>query len=389
MTTAILKGIYPKVSTNLKANINKYKRNVGEFINVRHSELYDNGPYTRIYWTAEDTKKFYTILKLNDREISNQLAKTYYAKIAAFNPRCAKDPFTVAHLCCMRYFVLNNMKKEIELSCIYMAFSGSFYPSIHYGCFPVAQPQEYRHVMEYVINNELTQKFSLKKEGTLLGGIKVIVMTWLETYKPLFKSFSDEDCVYLLQQLHDRMKSFMQNIATLYYKIYDDKDKYLSYNSDMYDEENFRIADNDSLKAERYTMAAMNYVTTKGVNYKFCKISADSNVHVDEVKAIIESIQNDKTNIPLIKEFISLSIVEFMATSDNKDVTGVDYLSSTIVAKPNTKNKNVLRQKEIITKLLTENAPRYKKRSNNEATKNSYIRSVSSYYALVVNHSNK
>lgn len=389
MTTAILKGLYPKVATNLKANVNRYKRNVGDFINARHSELYDNGPYTRIYFTAEDTKKFYSILKLNERDIANQIAKTYYAKISAFNPRCAKDPFTVAHLCCMRYFVINNMKKELELSCIYMAFSGSFYPSIHYGCFPVAQPQEYRHVMEYVINNELTQKFSLKKEGTLLGGINTIVMTWLETYKPLFRSFSDEDCVYLLQQLHDRMKSFMQNIASLYYKIYDDKDKYLNYNSDVYDEDNFRLADNDSLKAERYTMAAMNYITTKGVNYKFCKLSADSNVKVDEVKSIIESIQMDKTNIPLIKEFISLSIVEFMATSDTKDVTGIDYISNTISAKPNTKNPNIERQKEIIEGFLNENSPQYRKRKSREATANSYVRSVSSYYALIVNQANK
>ena len=378
-----------KVATNLKSNINKYKRNIGEFINARHSELYDNGPYTRIYWTAEDTKKFYTSLNLNERDIINQIAKTYYAKIAAFNPRCAKDPFTVAHLCCMRYFVLNNMKKELEMACIYMAFSGSFYPSIHYGCFPVAQPQDYRHVMEYVINNELTQKFSLKKEGTLSGGIKVIVMTWLDTYKPLFKSFSDEDCVYLLQQLHDRLKSFMQNIASLYYKIYDDKDKYLNYNSDQYGEEDFRLADNDSLKAERYTMAAMNYITTKGVNYKFCKLSADSNVKVDEVKSIIESIQMDKTNIPLIKEFISLSIIEFMATSDNKDVTGVDYLSSTIAAKPNTKNKNILRQKEIIEGFLDENSPQYRKRKSREATKSSYHKSVLLYYAFVINAANK
>jgi hypothetical protein len=97
----------------------------------------------------------------------------------------------------------------------------------------------------------------------------------------------------------------------------------------------------------------------------------------------------DKTNIPLIKEFISLSIVEFMATSENKDVTGVDYLSNTIAAKPNTKNKNILRQKEIIEGFLDENSPQYRKRKSREATKNSYVRAVTSYYALIVNQANK
>ena len=118
-------------------------------------------------------------------------------------------------------------------------------------------------------------------------------------------------------------------------------------------------------------------------------MSADSNVHTDEVKSIIESIQMDRENIPLIKEFISLSIVEYMQDSDNKEVTGVDYLAHTIAAKPNTKNKNVLRQKEIITKFLDENSPQYRKRRHRLATENSYIRSVSSYYALVVSQANR
>lgn len=388
-TTAISKGLYPKVETNLRSNLTKYKQNIGLFINARHSELYDNGPYTRIYWTAEDTEKFYKILKLTPAEVQNELAKTYYAGMASFNPRCAKDPLTVAQLCCIRYFVLKNMKAELELACVYMAFSGSFYPSIHYGRFPAAQPQEYRHVMEYVINNELSQKFDLKREGTLIGAIKSICNTWVTSYNKLFKSFSDEDCVYLLQQLHNRIKSFLINIAELYYKVYDDKDKYLAYSSDIYDEENFRLADNDSLKAERYTMAAMNYITTKSVNYKFCKLSADSNVKVDEVKSIIESIQSDKTNIPKVKELIELTIVDFMNNSEVKDVTGVDYLSHTITAKPNAKEPVIVRQKEIVEDLLLNHAPAYKRRRNREDTKNSYIRAIMSYYAMVVSQANK
>ena len=136
-------------------------------------------------------------------------------------------------------------------------------------------------------------------------------------------------------------------------------------------------------------MAAMNYITTKGVNYKFCKMSADSNVHTDEVKSIIESIQMDRRNIPLIKEFISLSIIEFMATSKTKDVTGVDYLSNTISAKPNTKNKNIIRQKQIIEGFLDENSPQYRKRKNRPATYNSYIRCLTSQYALIGNQANK
>ena len=220
-TTAILKGIYPKVSTNLKNSLTQYRNMIGRFMNNRHNELYDNAPYTRMYWTADDNAEFFKVLKLQEKDIANELSKTYYAKIAAFNPQCAKDPYTVAQLMCIRYFYINKMKKELDMALIYISFSGKFYPSIHYGSFPLAQPQEYRHIMEYVVNNELSQKFDLKSKGTLIGAVKSIADTWLNTYGDKIRSASDEDCVYLLQQLHDRIKSMITNVAEVYYRVYD------------------------------------------------------------------------------------------------------------------------------------------------------------------------
>ena len=106
-TTAILKGIYPKVSAALKTNMSKYKQNIGKFMNARHTELYDNAPYTRMYWSVDDVQAFWKSLKLDQKVIANELSKTYYAKMSAFNPRCAKDPFTVAQLMCIRYLYID------------------------------------------------------------------------------------------------------------------------------------------------------------------------------------------------------------------------------------------------------------------------------------------
>ncbi len=390
-TNAIVKGIYPIVEKALNNSTikNRYKRLVSDFINARSKELYDIAPFTRIYWRTEDKDLFFKALNISEQECLKHVQKTYYWQISSFNPRCAKDVFTCTHLMCIRYFLKKNMKKELELSLIYMSFSGSFYPSVHYGSFPVAQPEDYRHVMEYVVNNELSQKFDLKREGSVIGAIKSIANTWLDAYKQRFNSCTDEDVVYLLQQLHDRIKSFMKNIATIYYKVYDDKDKYLAYNSDSADEDNFRIADNDSLKAERYVTNSMNYITSHGVNYKFCKMSADTTVRTDELKSIIESIQQERTNLALLRELIDIIIVEFLAQAKVKEVTGIDFITFAIAAKPNTKNKNIIRQKEIIEKLLDENSAAYRKRRSRLATKNAYHKCILKYYALVVNQSNK
>lgn len=388
-TTAILKGVYPIVSNSMSKNLNKYKRNIGKFMEARSKELYEIAPFDRIPFGSEDLKNYFKAVGFTEKDIKTHIDKTYYASIAAFNPSCAKDPFTISMIMVIRYFFMKNMKKELELSCVYLAFSGKFYPSIHYGSYPTVQPSEYRHIMEYVVNNELSQKFDLKREGSVIGAIKSICATWIDTYKEMIRSSSDEDITYIIQQLHNRIKSFMINIAVLYYDAYNNKDKYFTYDSDNYDKENFRLTDNNSFKGERYLANAMNYITTYGVNYKLCQMSADSLVKTDEIKSIIESIQHDKNNIILLKEMLSITILEFMNDNSNKEITSIDFITFSIAAKPNTKNPNIIRQKEILVNLLDENSTQYRKRKSRLATANSYQKSLLKYYVLVVNISNK
>ena len=290
----------------------------------------------------------------------------------------------------IRYFVLKNDRKNAEISAIYLAFSGKFYPSIHYSKFPMVQPSEYPHVMDYVVNNMLTQKFDLKKYGSVFKAIQNLCTTWLNTYWSTFKKkMTDEDVADLIQQLHGRIKSFMANIASMYYKVYNDKDHYFTYDSDSADEENYRVADNNSLKAERYVENTMNIINNSNIDMKLCKMASDSNVSVSEVRSIIESIQAEPTNLPTIKELLRIIVYEYMKDSKDKDVRSIEFISKSIVMKPNTKNPNTKRQKEIIESWLDENSPQYRKRKSREATKNSYYRSILSYYVLLINKANK
>ena len=201
--------------------------------------------------------------------------------------------------------------------------------------------------MEYVVNNELSQKYDLKREGHVIGAIRSVNNTWVTSYASKLKSSSctDEDVVYVLQQLHNRVKSFMVNIATMYYQVYNSKDLYLTFNADSVEEDSFRMADNDSLKAERCVQSAMNYITTSTVNYKFCKMSADNYVRVDEINSIITSIQSEPENIKLINELISILITEYFASSPIKDVTDIGFFKFAINAKPNSKNPQIIRLK--------------------------------------------
>ena len=78
-----------------------------------------------------------------------------------------------------------------------------------------------------------------------------------------------------------------------------------------------------------------------------------------------------------------------MANSKDKNVASIEFVSYSIKAKPNSKDKNIIRIKEIIEHWLDENSPQYRKRKSRAATKSSYYQSVLTYYVLVINKANK
>lgn len=387
VTRVAVNKIYPIVEKSLQKNTPAYKKNVQEFIKDRSKDLYDIVPVRRIPFGSEDIDSFFKAMKIDKNEITQCLSETYYWNMN-FNPRAAKDEFTMTMMMVIRYFLLKNKQTDAEISTIYLAFSGKFYPSIHSQKFKIP-PEKYRHIMEYVLNNVLTQKYDLKREGSVFGAVRSICKTWLRTYTPKFKNPDDEDVADMIQQLHGRIKSFLGNIAAAYYDTYEKRDTYFAYASDSNDQDSFRIADNDSLLAERCVENAMNWITTKQVDYKLCKWASDKNVKVDEIKSIIESIQEDSDNLLLIREMMQLIIADYFSTSKNKDVTSYEFINKSIVAKPNSKNKYVIRQKEIIEYFLDENSPAYRKRKSRPDTKSSYYKSILTYYVLVINESNK
>jgi hypothetical protein len=387
-TKAILSMLYPKVEKSFPKNLNKFKSVISKFMNDRNAQLFDTCPCDRIYYGEDDANEMFQALDITKAEVSEAISNTYYYPIASFNPRAAKDEITVLMLTLIRYFMRKKDEKNTELAMIYLAFSGKFYPSIHYMSFPKVQPSEYRHVMEYVLNSMLSNKFDLKTKGSVFGAIKSVGITWLESYDKLFINYDDEDVVYLIQQLHNRIKSFMKNIAELYYEAYGNKD-YITYDSDSLDDSDYHLADNDSLKAERFIERSMEKINTGAVDYKLCKMSADNNVKTEEIKSIIEAILNNKDNILEVKELIRILVYTYFEQSKTKDVSDISFITFSVSPKPNTKDPHIIRMKEILEGWLEDNSVSYRKRKKRLATRNSYNRSILMYFTLIVHIANK
>ena len=390
-TKEILDNIYPKISEALKKYEKDWKKCLSMFITNRSDSLFDTLPCDRIYYTDHDRDALFNGLKLNRRELLQFLHKTYYWDINPFKPSQAKDISSVVFLCIVRYFFMKNDVKSLELAMVYLTFSGKFYPSIHYGSFPTVAPSKYRHVMEYVLTHKMSMKYGLKSQGSVIGAIKDLNQTWISAYKDQMKSFYDEEAVYLIQQLHNRLKSFMKNVAVLYYESYENKE-YISFTKDDLgdaDGNNFHLADNDSFRLQKFVENTMTRINTSQVDLKACRAAEDGNVKKAEISAIIETIIHNQDNMNSVKELITLMIANYFAENEERDVVSIKFLSHSIKPKPNTKDPALIRMKEIIGQLLDDNSVGYRKRKNRTATKLSYHRSLLIYLAMTIINANK
>lgn len=387
ITEVILKELYPKVDKSMKNNLNQWKKLMSNFLQERSEALYDIAPIDRIYFNQEDENKLFETLKISKQEVTAILEKTYYYnEIKNKYDILVKDEHAILALTIIRYFIMKNDTKNIELSALYLSFTGKIYASAHYRSFNIA-PTEYRHVMEYAINN-MSNKYDIVKEGSVIGAIRSLDKTFINSYKSRFKKYDDEDVSYLIQQLKNRVAAFIKNIAKEFYKAYENRD-YITYDSDNMSDDNYHLSDSDSLKLERTINTAINKLESSTTDFRLCKMCSDSNVKTDELKAIIDSIMTNPENFVLVKELIRNICTYYFTNGKNKDVRDVEFLSFSISPKPNSKDVLYLRNKEIIETLLLANSDRYEARSKRVATKISYNTVLLKYFVFLIHEANK
>lgn len=387
-TTSIRDNGYPEVERALKnpSNIAKYKKFMSEFLSKYQTLLYANAPIKQTYYTHDDMTRWFAATGIDRKVIKESIKGTYFFKMTAFNPNYAKDESTIALLCMVRYFRQKKMVPELNLAIINMAFSGKFYPSVFYKSFRYPPAQ---HVMEYVINQLLNNKYDIIKHGNVIGAVKSIATTWNESYDDRFGTFTDEDCAYLVQQLHNRIDSFIHNIAVIYYQANENKDAFITYDSDDVSEDNYHLADNDSFKINRIVENTLTELTTKPIDDITCRRSSNENVKMGELKAILENLLSDNKNMPLLREFIMLMVAIYFQQAKFKTVTDIAFISFSIRPTPNSKDKYVMRKKELMDMILLNNSENFQRRRSRAATESAYYRAINAYIALIIQKANK
>ena len=382
-STIIIEELYPLIEQKLDKNSRKFKARIGNFINTRHKELYEVAPYDRIFFNKKDVENIFISIGITENEVISIMKKTFFWD-QGYRPKAAQEPYVQVLMCCIRYYLKHNDRLSAEITSIFTCFTGKFYASLHSNFWRTYTPRENQAAMEYVINNMLSDKFDLKTEGTIFGAIKKLCITWLDKYKPIFlqKDLSDDTIgKQLIQQLRDREKSFLKNIANLYYEAIESK-AYMNYETDSLDPDDFRITDSDALKAARLTEAAVQLMTSQKIDLKCVDNCHDVRVSSKNIMTILESILGDNNNIPNIKWVVNVLICDFMSKHPGKEVGGADFLSYSMKAKPNTKDEYLLKMKKIVLDWLN-NTDVFRK-CKSDITMNSYYRAILMYFALMV-----
>ena len=383
----IIDELYPLVESRLKNNsINKKViANMAKFLNNKSTQINDIAPYTNIYYNKTDLDEFFKSIDLTEPEIQNILEKCFFWNLD-WRPKCSKEPYVEVLICIIRYYLKNNKSKEAKLATVYTLFSGKFYASLYSGMwkFPV-NPS----IMDFVVNNMLSDKYDLKREGTILKAIEKLAETYLQKYKSeLTKAKIDDDKMTKhLQQLRDREKSFLFNIYILYLDAAENK-AYLNYETDSLDADSFRITDNDAAKAARYTESAVSVLSSQKVSMQYCNaaVAGSTRVKPTDIKYILEAIiLSNNENLPKIKRVINIMICDFMGDPDykNSPVGSANWFKYCSKPKPNTKNPLLIEQKNTILEWLNQDET-YRRRSNTPVTANTYYRGIMLYFAQVV-----
>ena len=387
VTSVIIQKLYPLIEKSLDRNTNKFKNMIAKFVNKNASLLYDIAPYDIIYHSVEDIQDFFQSLNIRETDVIEIMKECYFWNIP-YNPPAAKEPYVLVCMMAIRYFLLKKKQKEAEITAIYLAFSGKIYASLYKGLvFPKAPPSKYRTVMDYAVNNMMNAKFDLRVYGNMFAAVRQLCITWLNTYgNKLCDDPDDNEIGGFVQQLRDREKSFLMNIAKLYYQAYENK-QYLNYETDnLSDGDEFRITDNDSLKATRYTENTVNYMMNNTVSLQICNKCKDENIKATEVKDIMESILSDRTNINEIYRVVNILICDFLSHNPGGRIGSVEFIAHSIKNKPNTKDKYIVEFKQTILTWLDEKSPNYRRRKSRKATASSYYKALTMYFTLAITH---
>lgn len=379
---ALTDALYPitaKALANKKTNDDLFK-GARKYFDKNANIIFDSSLAQRIFFTDSDKQVIYTASGLSIPEIRTVLKNAEYIKD---NWKIMNEPLNTCAAMIARYYAINKKEKELKAFLTYYAFY--FYTSVYHKYLPYGAQE---NIMAFTINN-LSNKYLIKQTGSLFKTIEHTAWISHENHKDALIKGTDKGLADYISSLKVRINNFMKNIKNEYTQNHASK-KYINYDIDSYDEDDFHVADNNSYIVQNTSDAAVVKLTTYGPDMKLVKLSANMNqVSENDIRNVISAISDGHTEE--IKRMTELILQLYLFESHNtvKDIHSNKFLYSCIeiYKKSNTNDKIILEIKSILDSWLKKYSVRYNK-TNREATLSSFRRAIYVYFVLHIQQSN-
>lgn len=360
------------------ASVARFQSEVKDFIDRKSDTLFLAGPSKRLYFSDTERSRFYPLLGTTQSDII-RCKKLTPVKDGWYK---LDSDFNILMALAISNFQRQNKMKEVQSACTMMALS--MYASLHSKYFKY-EPNE--NIMNYTINN-LSNKFKIKQFGNLFKTIVYTVTSTHETYASEIADGSDENIRKYIIAVHTRLNGFLFKIAQEFYKNHKEG-KYLNTEEDNYSDENFYIADNNSLLINRTAENATFAMINKGLDVRLANIAANiGQISSSALRNAINSIISDCDDE--IKDFITLILQLYLEGGENppESIRSKRFINFCleIYIKSNTNDASILKIKEILDRWLVKCSPNYNK-TERIATKNNFRKSLFIYFILIIQQS--
>ena len=297
-------------------------------------------------------------------------------------------PFRTVLILVMRYYYLNHKQKELDL--IYRYYTYSIYWTIFSSFFQKFMPTE--DIMSYVINS-LTNKSDLKKAGSidnwLYSDIKNKMDSFIEQKR--LDRCSDLEIDYMIRGIHTKINNKFRKISNAYYEAVENKDRIYKGNNFYNEEGSIRDASSVTSDAEMLAQTYTSKFFTIPPSPKLITLSAKyTNISVDELRATIYVIFEQNRAKEVYDFYLALFYTYLSTPDSNANVDNVKSLKFTsvmskIFKKGNSKDKNILKIKDLSTKWLEEGSSTFRT-SSRDATRSCFRKAVFFYFVYSVSY---
>ena len=364
--------LYPLVEKALskKENQKTYKEIIDRYMANNVSSYSTIGPSTKPVRAQSDVKQFVECLGLTEQLIRDTLSsiegnnpgwKTNRdGSITASSWSNFNTPYNIGIVLSIRCFAKAHNEEGLNNGLLYLATNIYQFMFGKYYQYP---PNE--AVMAYTVAN-LSQRFKLKKSGTILAAIMDITQTCYNTHKSRIARGTDVDILKFINDATSRINSFMKKLRNEFGENIKN-DNYLQSEHDDYSDEHFYEADNDSFAIDRITNKVLTNLVVNGPDRRLVELAAlNSKVSVNILQTSVLTLISED-NREEIKQMIERLLSLYLTDNEDPEASIKNVATDKfyvycirLYRQSNTNNKNIIEIKKILDKWVVDLDLRHK-----------------------------